>query len=168
MDVVRTTWTSFVQRGRRSYDVDVVRTTWTSFVQRGRRSYNVDVVRTTWTSFVQPGRRSYNLDVVRTKFCTKKDESWQVNFDIKTASYYICSSFTITVSSIDFSCVLVKSNFRSLSLISCHRGFHLGFRKAKFAITAEIILDILDMASFKNGISLPFAFRSSSPFSSSF
>ena len=79
--------TSFVQRGRRSYNLDVVRTTWTSFVQPGRRSYNLDVVRTTWTLFVQPGRCSYNLDVVRTKFCTKKDESWQVNFDIKTASY---------------------------------------------------------------------------------
>ena len=41
----------------------------------------------------------------------------------------ICSSFTITVSSVDFSRVLFKSNFRSVSLISCHRGFHLGFKK---------------------------------------
>ena len=72
-------------------------------------------------------------------------------------------SFTITVSSIDFSCVLFKSYFRSVSLISCHTGFHLGFKKAKFTMTAEIILDILDMASFKKGISLPFALKSSSP-----
>ena len=31
-------------------------------------------------------------------------------------------------------------------------------------MTAEIILDILDMVGFKNGISLPLAFKNSSPF----
>ena len=91
---------------------------------------------------------------------------------VKHSSYMlaiaICPSFTITISSIDFSCVLFKSNFRSVSLISSHRGFHLGFKKAKFTMTAGIILDILDMACFKKGISLPFAFKSSSPFLSFF
>ena len=37
--------------------------------------------------FVQSGRRSlHKVDVVCTKFCTKKEESWQVDFHIKTAS----------------------------------------------------------------------------------
>ena len=80
----------------------------------------------------------------------------------------ICPSFTITVRSIDFSCFLFKSNLLSVSLISCHKGFHLGFKKAEFTMTAETILDILEMASFKKDISLPFAFKSSSPFSSFF
>ena len=40
------------------------------------------------TLFVQGCRRSlHKVDVVCTKFCTKKEESWQVNIDIKTASY---------------------------------------------------------------------------------
>ena len=80
----------------------------------------------------------------------------------------ICSGFTISVSSIHFSRVLFKSNFRPVSFVSCHRGFHLGFKKTKFTMTAEIILDILDMASSKKGISLPLAFKSSSPFLSFF
>ena len=67
MDVVRTTWTLFVQLGRCSYNVDVVRTTWTLFVQRGRRLYNVDVVRTKCEHY------SYKVVVVRnpklTLFC---------------------------------------------------------------------------------------------------
>ena len=76
-----------MQSRRCSYNVDVVRTTWTLFVQRGRCSYKVVVVRNSkLTLFVQRGRCSYKVVVVRTKFCTKKDESWQVNFDIKTAS----------------------------------------------------------------------------------
>ena len=43
-------------------------------------------------------------------------------------------------SSIDFSCVPFKSKFRSVSLISCYRGFYLGFKKAKFTMTTEIII----------------------------
>ena len=48
----------------------------------------VVVVLAKLTLFVQSCRRSWHkVDVVCTKFCTKKEESWQVNIDIKTASY---------------------------------------------------------------------------------
>ena len=47
----------------------------------------VDVLLAKLTLFVQRCSRSlHKVDVVCTKFCTKKEESWQVNFDIKTAS----------------------------------------------------------------------------------
>ena len=63
---------------------------------------------------------------------------------VKHSSYMVAiatrPSFTITVSSIDFSCVPFKSKFRSVSLISCYRGFYLGFKKAKFTMTTEIII----------------------------
>ena len=50
----------------------------------------VVVVLAKLTLFVQSCRRSlHKVDVVCTKFCTKKEESWQVNFDIKTASQLI-------------------------------------------------------------------------------
>ena len=96
-------WTLFWQSWRCSFKVVVVRTKLTLFVQscRGpckvrRCSYKV------WTLFVQSCHRSlykvdvvlqsvvvvlHKVDVVCTKCCTKKEESWQVNFDIKTASY---------------------------------------------------------------------------------
>ena len=52
--------------------------------------------------FVQSCRRSlHKVDVVCTKFCTKKEESWQVNFDIKTASYLITTSFRSLSSEVD-------------------------------------------------------------------
>ena len=110
VDVVRTKLTLFVQSWRCSYQV------WTLFVQSRRCPCKVDVVRTKCehysykvvvvlaklTLFVQSvniirtklslplqsWRCSYKVDVVLcTKFCTKKEESWQVNIDIKTASY---------------------------------------------------------------------------------
>ena len=47
----------------------------------------VVVVLAKLTLFVQSCRRSlHKVDVVCTKFCTKKEESWQVNIFIKTAS----------------------------------------------------------------------------------
>ena len=80
----------------------------------------------------------------------------------------ICPGFTITISSINFSCVLYKSNFRSLSLICCHKGFHGGFKKTIFTMTAEIILEILDMASFKRAYPSLLHLKAPRPFCPSF
>ena len=75
-------WTLFVQSCRCPCKVDVVRTKCEHY------SYKVVVVLPKLTLFVQSFRRSlHKVDVVCTKFCTKKEERWQVNIDIKTASY---------------------------------------------------------------------------------
>ena len=74
-------WTLFVQSCRCPCKVDVVLT------KCEHCSYKVVVVLAKLTLFEQSCRRSlHEVDVVCTKFCTKKEESWQVNTDIKTAS----------------------------------------------------------------------------------
>ena len=51
---------------------------------------SVDVVHAKLTLIAQTRCYSHNVDVVCTDFCTKKEENWQVNFDINTISsgYY--------------------------------------------------------------------------------
>ena len=56
-----------------------------------------------WTLFVQSCRCPCKVDVVLcTKFCTKKEESWQVDIDIKTASYHLPHSFFLREYRVNF------------------------------------------------------------------
>ena len=71
-----------------SYKVVVVLAKLTLFVQ------SMNIIRTKSSLSLQSWRCLYKVVVVLcTKFCTKKEESWKVNIDIKTASYSWASVF---------------------------------------------------------------------------
>ena len=73
--------TLFVQSRRCPCKADVVRT------KREHYSCKVVVVLAKLTLFVQSYRRSLH------RVCTKNEESWQVNIDMKTALYHLPHSF---------------------------------------------------------------------------